>query len=95
MEDTNENTQGIVKGRGKAIVALVLGIIAIPGAIIPIIGLPIGIVGLIMGILGRKSSRKGIAIAGIVLSAIALLLSVANAALGAYLAVRGLHPLVQ
>ena len=37
-------------------------------------GGPIGIVGIVLGFLGMKSSRKGMAIAGIILSAIGLLL---------------------
>jgi len=48
-----------------------------------------------MGILGRKLLRKGIATAGIILSSIGLLLSIVNAALGAFLALQGMHPLVQ
>lgn len=38
--------------------------------------IPLGIVGIILGILGRKSSRRKLAIAGIVLSALTFMLPV-------------------
>lgn len=44
-------------------------------------------VAVILGALSFNSSRRWMAIAGIVLGAIALLLSLVNAALGAYLGV--------
>jgi hypothetical protein len=63
-------------GAGQAVTSLVLGIISIVFATIPCFGvitLATGIIGLIMGILGRRSAtRHGMAIAGIVLSAVGL-----------------------
>lgn len=69
---------------GKSIASLVLGIVGIIAWIIPIVGLPIGIIGLVMGILGAKRSRKGMAVAGIVLSVLCLVLTIINASIGAY-----------
>ena len=63
-------------GAGQAVTSLVLGIISIVFTFIPCFGfvaIATGIIGLIMGILGRKSvSRHGMAVTGIVLSAISL-----------------------
>ena len=63
-------------GSGQAVTSLVLGIISIVFTFIPCFGfvaIVTGIIGLIMGILGRKSvSRHGMAVTGIVLSAISL-----------------------
>ena len=71
------------KSNAKGIVSLVLGIIGVFAWIIPIIGLPIGVIALIFGILGIKNS-KGMSIAGIVLSAICIVLTIINASIGAY-----------
>jgi hypothetical protein len=76
------------KGKGKATASLVLGLISIITWIIPLIGLPTTIAGLVLGIKGLGRKRRGTAIAGIVLSAIFLVITVLNAALGAYLAVK-------
>lgn len=75
-----------VEASGKAIGSLVLGIIAMIAWLCPLIGLPIAIVGLILGILSLKTPKRGLAIAGIVLSGIGLLLTLANAGLGVYMA---------
>lgn len=80
--------------RGKALSALILGIISIPTALLPILGLPIGVIGLVLGIISRKSSSKGKAVVGIVLSIIGLVLTIINAGIGVYMAINGLHPLV-
>ena len=72
-------------GSGQAVTSLVLGIISIVFTFIPCFGfvaIATGIIGLIMGILGRKSvSRHGMAVTGIVLSAISLGLAVLFTAL--------------
>lgn len=70
---------------GHALASLILGLISIIAWIIPLFGIPIAIIGIIMGVMGRKSSKKGMATAGLVLSIIFLLASIANAGLGAYL----------
>ena len=75
-----------------AIISLVLGILNLCAWFVPFCGGPLAIVGIILGVLGLNSSRKGLAIAGIVLSGIALLLSIINAAFGAYLGLTGGFP---
>lgn len=91
MENTIEISQrdGKVKGNGKAIASLVLGIIAILGAnplilglTFVILGLPLSIAGFVLGIIGCKSAKRRIAIAGIVLSVLAFILIVGRAAYG-------------
>jgi hypothetical protein len=59
---------------GLGIASLVVGIVGLcPSALFfPCSGL-FGIVGVILGLLGLKSSKKGLAIAGIILSALAIL----------------------
>ncbi|UOE96199.1 MULTISPECIES: DUF4190 domain-containing protein [Bacillaceae] len=77
------------KHSGKAIASLVLGLVAIIFWLIPLFGIPITIVGLVLGIIARKSNKRGMAIAGIILSSIFLLLSLINAVLGAILVLSG------
>ncbi len=67
-----------------AIISLILGIFSLVGWLLPICGLPMSVTGLIFGIVGRDSSRRGMAIAGLVMSIIATVLGVGNAAVGAY-----------
>lgn len=71
--------------RGQALTSLILGLVSIFTWIIPILGLPVSIVGLVMGVIGRRSSRRGMAITGIILSSIFIIVSIASATLGAYL----------
>lgn len=66
-------------GNGLAIAALVLGIVALPLSLI-FVGGPLAVVGLILGIVGvRKAGRvgrgKGMAVAGIVTSAVAIVVT--------------------
>ena len=82
------NDNHVVHGedkRGKAMASFILGLVSMITWIIPLIGLPTTVIGLIMGIVGRRSSRRGLAIAGIVLSSIFLLATIANAGFGVYL----------
>ncbi|MHB1262434.1 MAG: DUF4190 domain-containing protein [Thermoplasmatota archaeon] len=72
---------GMQKTSGKAIAALVLGIVSM---CIPYVGIVTGIIAIILGVLGMKEvdrnpqavKGKGMAIAGVVLGAIALALYV-------------------
>lgn len=77
------------KSNGKSVASLVLGLVGLVAWCLPLIGFPVTIVGLIMGILGVKERKNGMAIAGIVLSAITLVITVFNSALGAYLSIMG------
>lgn len=78
----------------KATISLVLGITGLIAWFIPIFGLPVTITGLVYGIKGLDSTKKTQAIIGIVLCIIGLVLTIANAAIGAYLGVTGQHPTV-
>ena len=55
-------------GTGKATASLVLGLVSL----IPGIGILTAIAGLILGILGRKTSARGMAIAGIIICSVML-----------------------
>jgi len=76
------------------IAALVLGIVGLGAWVIPLLGFPVTIVGLVLGVRGQKRKRKGIALAGMILSIIGLVLTTANAAIGAYQGATGTHPLI-
>ncbi|MBL7286070.1 DUF4190 domain-containing protein [Corynebacterium godavarianum] len=75
---------GVQKNNGMAIAALIVGILAMLAIITIVGGVFLGVIAIILGILGIRSAkkitgpgaRKGMAIAGIVLGALALLLSV-------------------
>jgi hypothetical protein len=72
---------------GVATASLVLGIISIIAWLLPILGLPLSIIGVVLGHLGRRLTvRRGRATTGLVLSYIALGLTVLNAIAGVMLA---------
>ncbi len=74
------------QGSGQALAGLVLSIISMIAWLFPLAGVPLAILGIIFSALGRRSfSRKTMATVGLVLSIIALVLALGNAALGAYL----------
>jgi len=73
----------------------VLGLVNLITWVIPIIGLPLSIWGLIASIKALRQGGGGLAVAGLVLNIIALILSVVNAAIGAYLGATGRHPLIR
>lgn len=77
----------------EPIVALVLGILSLAAWCLPICGAPITIVGLIFGVRGLNAPNRWMAITGIVLCSFGLVLTVVNAAIGAYLGATGQHPL--
>jgi len=64
--------------------SLILGIIGLIGFLVPVIGVPITIVGLVLGVKGYKSSKKGLATAGIVLCIIGMFTTVAIVSIGVY-----------
>lgn len=72
-----------------AIISLIAGLISLVAWLLPVCGLPVALTGLILGIVGRDSSRRGMAIAGIVTSIIGLVLVIGSAAFGAYLGATG------
>jgi hypothetical protein len=74
---------------GKATTALVLGVVSLVAWFCPIVGFGVSITGPVMGSKGKQSSARGQAIAGIVLNTIGLILTIINAAWGAYLGAQG------
>lgn len=75
------------QGQGQALAGMILGIVGMIAWIFPLAGYPIVLTGLILSIIGRRSvSRKGMAIAGIILSSIALVLTLCSSAFGVYIA---------
>ena len=75
--------QGAVVQSNRSTASLVLGIIGLIAWILPLIGFPVVIIGLILGIKKKYT-------AGIVLNVIALVLTVANSAIGAYMGANGM-----
>jgi hypothetical protein len=76
---------------GFATTSLVLGGIGLLAWCLPILGLPITVTGLVMGVKGLQSYKQGAAITGIILNIIGIVLSLINAALGAYIALASQH----
>lgn len=64
---------------------LVLGIIGLVAWLLPIIGAPVNIAGILVSVKKLKSEKSGLSKAGLVLSIIGLILTIANSALGIYL----------
>ena len=66
-----------MKQNNMAISGLVFGIFAILGFWAPVAGLTAGIIGIVCSAIGlaKKDSRKGMAIAGLILSIVAIMLS--------------------
>ncbi len=74
---TNSQSQPNKPADTMALVGMILGIVSLCLCCFNLIDLPFAIAGLVLGILGVKSTkRKGMAIAGIVCSAIAVLLCI-------------------
>jgi len=74
---------------GKALASLVLGIVGLIAWFIPLIGLPVTVVGLILGIIEMPGKGRGMAKVGVILCIIGLILTIINAAIGAYLGATG------
>lgn len=76
------------KGKGSATAGFVLGLVSIIAWIIPLFGYPVTICGIIFSAKGLKCpSKKGMAVAGLVLSIIFLILTLINSIVGAARAV--------
>ena len=70
------------ENKGLSIASMVLGICGFLAWCLPLLGYPVSIVGLILGCIGIKKGGKGMAIAGIIMSAITLVLTLGNSILG-------------
>ena len=79
---------------GKATASLILGILGLFMWLCPIVGLVVGTVGVVLGIQSNKVHRRRSATAGIVMSIICLVLTLANGGIGCYLGATGQHSLV-
>jgi hypothetical protein len=81
---TTGHADTVVRGTpGKAVAALVLGVLAIPGVLIPLVGIVLGALALGLGLSARSQIRRqgltgsGQALAGVILGSIAIVLAVA------------------
>ena len=92
MQSSKSDTP--VKEPGRPIASLILGILGLLLWLVPLFGLPATIVGLIFGINALQRQEKGLAVAGVILSVCGLILSIGNAAVGAYLGATGQHQLM-
>lgn len=63
-------------GNGFAVASLILGIVALITSCSLVLSIPCGIIGLILGIVGKAKGAGGMAVAGIVLSVLALLFTI-------------------
>lgn len=63
-------------GETKAILSILLGVVGIIGALlVALVGLVLGIAGLMLGTMSRNSVRRGLSTAGIIVSSIAIVVS--------------------
>ena len=70
-------------GSGQALAGVILGGIGLIAWLLPLIGYPVAIVGLVLSIKGQRSfSHRTMATVGVVLSAIALALTVISSIIG-------------
>ena len=69
-----------------AVVALVLGIVCIITWLFPIAGYITTIIAIVLGVKGRKSEKRGMATAGMVLGIIFLIITLLNSIIGVLLA---------
>lgn len=68
--------------KGLAIASLVLGLLSLFSFCLVFCAGPLGLAGIITGIAGLKSSQRGLAIAGIVLSGLGLIISIILSLIG-------------
>jgi hypothetical protein len=86
-ETKTRPTAGAMKPDNRhtlAIVGLVTALLSLVAWLLPICGAPVAIAAVMLGFLSRHSSRRGMAIASVVIGAIGLVLAIGNAALGVY-----------
>ena len=79
-------TTGLPNRDWMAYTSLGLGIVNLCAWFLPICGGPLTIVGLVLGALGLRSTKRTLAIVGLVLCGITLCLTIGNAVWGAYYA---------
>lgn len=74
------------KNKNLAIVALVLGLVSIITWLLPIAGYITTIIAIVLGVKGRKSEKRGMATAGMVLGIVFLIITFLNSIIGMFLA---------
>lgn len=74
---------------GFAVASMIIGILGLFAWLLPICGFPSSIVGLVFGLMSINSTKRNMAIAGIVMCAIGLIASIVNAIIGMYMGVTG------
>ena len=82
-------SQPVEEKKGLSLTSMILGIAGFLAWCIPLVGFPVCITGLILGIIGIKKGGKGMAIAGIIMCAITLLLTLGNSILGVIIGMSG------
>lgn len=88
--DFSDNMPVQEEKKGMSIASLVLGCFGLVAWCLPLLGYPVTIAGLVLGIIGIKKGGKGLAIAGIILSAIFLICTLVNSILGAAMAINNM-----
>jgi len=82
-------TAGSAKRSGRAMTALIIGIISIPAAVIALLGVVLGIIAIVLGATARSDARRnrllgeGQATAGLICGIVGLILGLANMVAGA------------
>ncbi|MEE1304782.1 MAG: hypothetical protein U0K68_06495 [Agathobacter sp.] len=74
-----------VQNNGKTTAGFVLALVSLITWIIPLFGLPTSTIGLILSINGRNETKSGMALAGIIISIIALIFTICNSIAGVLL----------
>lgn len=89
---TVDNSIENPKAYSNALTGFILGLVSILAWIIPLFGFPITICGIIWSVGGLKSQkRKGLAIAGLVLSIVFLVITLINSIAGAIMALENYY----
>lgn len=82
-EENNSNTMNNNKNSVRALTGFILGLCSLVAWYIPLIGFPVTILGIIFSAFGINSNRKGMAIAGLILSIIFFVVTIINSISGA------------
>lgn len=81
--DENYSNSNTNKNSVKGLTGFILGLCSLIAWYIPLIGFPVTILGIIFSAFGINSNRKGMAIAGLILSIIFFVVTIINSISGA------------
>jgi len=87
--DSDLRIASLEKNINLAMPSVILGAFSLIAWFYPLCGFPVSILGLYFGITSSNTSRRSVAIGGIILSLVGLLATTVNSTLGAYLGARG------